>query len=208
MPTFKKIAIAISLSSSLFAAGLHAEETAPAAATKPAAMPAMPHPPMQASGMPGPGGMHPPAMPAGQPHPNGPMNGAQMSPASDLQLTDAQKQKMAEWRKVQQKHMQDNMTNQEAIEDLAAAEKMDNSAVKAAAEKMGAEAQKYYVEYAEKNHAFMASLSAEQRQKMQAMQKQRKEQMKQMREHMQQQMMVKPAPANPGAPAPAPAPAK
>jgi protein CpxP len=190
MPTIKNIFTAISLASSVIAFGAHADSNAakPSPANAGTPMSALPHPPM------------PGAQPNGQAHPMGAP--AQSNIMTELNLTEPQKQKMLEWRKLQQQHMQDNMNSQANIEELAAADKFDESAVKALAEKLGTDTQKYYVEYAQKNHAFISSLTSEQREKMVTIQKQRKEQLQQMRERMKEQMKntppagaIKPAPA-------------
>lgn len=127
------------------------------------------------------------------------------NPMTEIQLTAPQKLKMGAWRKLQQQHMQDMMKNQDTIEELASADKLDESAIKQAAEKMAAETQQYYVEYAQKHHDFLSSLTPEQREKMKTIRSERKQQMKMMRERMQQQMKNPPPEA---AQKPAASPAK
>src|SRR6478735_246375 len=63
----------------------------------------------------------PPAIQQGQPPAN---------PMTEMQLTAPQKLKMGAWRKLQQQHMQDLMKNQDVIEELASADKLDESAIK------------------------------------------------------------------------------
>lgn len=202
--------IALSLSTSLLALPVYAADNAapakPAApATQPAGKPPMPA--MQNSPM-----MHPGAQPMAGSPPHGP--GGPAAPTNmmnELNLTEEQKQKMIDWRKLQQQHMQDTLATQEKLEALASADKPDNAAIKALADKSGSDTQKYYLDYADKNHAFISSLTPEQRKKMDEFQKQRKEQMQQMRDRMKQQMNgAAPTPAAGAAPAPAasiPAPA-
>ena len=114
------------------------------------------------------------------------------NPMTEMQLTAPQKLKMGAWRKLQQQHMQDMMKNQDSIEELASADKLDESAIKLAAEKMAAETQQYYVEYAQKHHEFLSSLTPEQRKKMKTIRNDRKQQMKMMRERMQQKIKTPP----------------
>ncbi|HQQ63662.1 MAG TPA: Spy/CpxP family protein refolding chaperone [Pseudomonadales bacterium] len=153
---------------------------------------------------------HPPMQPMAGSPPNGPANAGKppTNIMQELNLTEEQKQKMTDWRKLQQQHMQDTLGIQEKLEELASTDKPDNTAIKALAEKSGHDTEQYYLDYAEKNHAFIASLTPEQRKKMKEFQQQRKEQMQQMRDRMKQQMNATQKPAGtPPAAASTPAPA-
>jgi Spy/CpxP family protein refolding chaperone len=106
------------------------------------------------------------------------------APPDPLQLTEPQKQKMADWRQLQQQHMQTMLQNQQTIEALSSAETYDAGKISKVAAELAEETKRYYEQYARKNRDFIDSLTPEQQAKAKQFREQRQQAMKQRLEQM------------------------